>query len=94
MESTNKQPASRPADQKYRVIVGKQEQPWPKRYITGADVKQLAGSPTDWVVNQIVPGAGADPEIGDSQQVDLDEQAEPKGIKRFITRKPTTSPGA
>lgn len=33
-----------------------------------------------------------DPEIADAQTVHLDEKAEPKGIKRFTTRKPTTSP--
>jgi hypothetical protein len=83
-----------PADQRFRLIVNKQEKPWPERHITGAQIKSLAGSPPDWVVNQIVPGPGGDPEIGDTQSVDLDEQAEPRGIKKFITRKPTTTPGA
>lgn len=66
---------------------------WPEQLINGSQIKTLAGSPADWVVNQVVPGPGEDPEIGDTQQVDLDHATEPKGIKRFITRKPTTTPG-
>ncbi|MEY9981417.1 hypothetical protein ABH995_000754 [Bradyrhizobium yuanmingense] len=76
-----------------KLIVNKKEHDWPKQFIEGAEIKTLAGSPADWVVNMSVPGAGEDPEIGDTQEVDLSEHAEPKGIKRFTTRKPTTSPG-
>lgn len=78
----------------FKLIVNKQENTWPQQHITGSQIKTLAGSPADWVVNQIVPGPGTDPEIGDNQSVDLDEHAEPHGIKKFTTRKPTTSPGA
>jgi hypothetical protein len=83
-----------PADQRFRLIVNKQEKNWSEQYIKGAQIKALAGSPSDWVVNQIVPGPGGDPEIADVQSVDLGQQSEPHGIKKFITRKPTTSPGA
>lgn len=78
---------------KYKLIVNKDEQEWGQQFITGTEIKVLAGSPADWVVNQKVPGAGEDPEIGNDQKVDLDLQAEPHGVKRFTTRKPTTSPG-
>jgi len=78
----------------YKLIVNKAEKDWPERFITGAQILSLAGSPSDWVVNQLVPGPGEDPEVGPTQNVDLDEQAEPRGIKRFQTRKPKTNPGS
>ncbi|WP_247304941.1 multiubiquitin domain-containing protein [Bradyrhizobium sp. 179] len=74
-----------------KLIVNQKEHEWPKQFIEGAEFKSLAGSPEDCAVNITVPG-GEDPEIGDTQEVDLSEHAEPKGIKRFTTRKPTTSP--
>jgi hypothetical protein len=80
-------------DKQFRLIVNKQPKTWPSEFITGAQIKVLAESPADWVVNEIVPGPGEDPEIADAQQVDLSEQASPHGIKKFTTRKPTTSPG-
>ena len=78
----------------YTLIVNKQHKTWPTRHINGAELKVLAGSPSDWVVNQIVPGPGQDPEIADQQEVDLAHEVSPKGEKRFTTRKPATSPGA
>lgn len=81
------------AEKEYELIVNKQPKKWPNEFITGAEIKTLAGSPADWVVNEIIDGPGEEPEIGDTQKVDLEESALPKGTKRFITRKPTTSPG-
>jgi len=78
----------------YKLIVNKEEKDWPERYIKGRQILELAGSPPDWVVNQLLPGPGEDPEIGPDQSVDLDFEAEPKGIKKFQTRKPKTNPGA
>ncbi|MDX8456781.1 multiubiquitin domain-containing protein [Mesorhizobium sp. VK9D] len=78
----------------FHLIVNRVEHTWATETITGAQIRQLAGSPTDWVVNQIEPGPGEDPEIGDGQAVHLDEKAPPRGRKRFTTRKPATSPGA
>lgn len=80
-------------DNQFRLIANKKPKTWPSQFITGAQIKRLAESPPDWIVNEIVPGPGEDPEIGDTQQVDLSEQASPPGIKKFTTRKPTTSPG-
>lgn len=77
-----------------RLIVNKVEQNWQDRFITGAQILVLAGSPSDWIVNQLVPGSGEDPEIAPAQPVDLDLQAEPHGVKRFQTRKPKTNPGS
>lgn len=77
----------------FKLIVNKVDKAWAEQFITGAQILGLAGSPPDWVVNQIVPGPGEDPEIGPSQKVDLDPKAEPHGIKKFQTRKPATNPG-
>lgn len=77
----------------YSLIINKKQHEWDQRLINGAQIKELAGSPKDWVVNQIVPGPGEDPEVKDDQKVDLDKKAEPEGEKKFTTRKPTTSPG-
>lgn len=79
---------------KYELIVNRKEHKWPREEITGADIKRLAGSPEDWIVNEIVGGAGEDPEIGNNQAVSLNPDVPPKGIKRFITRKPKTNPGS
>jgi Multiubiquitin len=68
----------------YKLIVNKSEKNWPERHLKGKQILELAGSPPDWVVNQLVPGSGEDPEIGSEQSVDLDLQ----------TRKPSTNPGS
>lgn len=78
----------------YKLIVNRKDYQWPKELINGAEIKQLAGSPPDWIVNEIIDGPGEDPEIGDTQDVSLNPETPPKGIKRFITRKPKTNPGS
>ena len=78
----------------HKLIVNKSEKDWPERFIKGKQILELAGSPPDWVVNELVPGCGEDPEIGLEQSVDLDFHVEPCGIKRFQTRKPKTNPGS
>ena len=78
----------------HKLIVNKVEKSWPEARINGAQILELAGSPSDWVVNQLVPGSGEDPEIGPGQFVDLDLHADPPGVKRFQTRKPQTNPGS
>ena len=77
----------------YKLIVNKDPKTWPEQFITGKQILQLAGSPADWVVNELVPGPGEDPEIGLDEKVDLDLKAEPEGVKKFQTRKPKTNPG-
>ena len=80
--------------ERFKLIVNREEKDWPERHIKGRQILELAGSPADWVVNQLVTGSGEDPEIGPDESVDLDFEAEPKGIKKFQTRKPKTNPGA
>jgi Multiubiquitin len=79
---------------KFQLIINKKPYEWDHQLITGAEIKRLAGSPPDWVVNEHIPGPGEEPEIADGQKVDLDLKAPPPGVKKFTTRKPTTSPGA
>ncbi len=78
----------------FELIINRTPYKWPEEEISGAEIKHLAGSPIDWVVNQIVDGPGEDPEVSDTDSVHLDESAPPKGRKRFTTRKPKTAPGA
>lgn len=78
---------------KWDLIVNKVRHDWAAATITGREIKALAGSPPDYVVNQIVAGPNEDPVVLDDQTVDLSNDAEPRGQKRFITRKPTTTPG-
>lgn len=78
----------------YDLVVNRAPYRWAHEKIDGRQIKGLAGSPADWVVNQIINGPGEDPEIADDQYVNLAPEAEPRGEKRFITRKPKTSPGA
>ena len=79
--------------EQFKLIVNKSEKEWAKQFITGGEILELAGSPPDWVVNQLVPGPGEDPEIEPTKSVDLDLKAEPHGVKKFQTRKPATNPG-
>jgi hypothetical protein len=79
---------------KYELIVNRVDKTWPEQFIKGAQILELAGSPADWIVNLLVPGPGEDPEIGPDQSVDLALDAEPKGVKKFHTRKPKTNPGS
>jgi len=79
--------------ERHRLIVNKIQKEWPHEFITGSEIKELAGSPHDWVVNQKYPHSDEDPEIGNDQKVDLRKDAPPAGEKRFTTRKPKTSPG-
>jgi hypothetical protein len=78
----------------YQLKVNRAPHTWPREEINGAEIKGLAGSPADWVVNQTHDGPGEDPEILDNQFVQLAKDAPPKGEKAFTTRKPKTSPGA
>jgi hypothetical protein len=78
---------------RFKLIVNRVEKDWDEQFITGAQILTLAGSPSDWVVNLIVPGGGEDPEIAPTKEVDLDLKAEPEGVKKFQTRKPKTNPG-
>lgn len=74
---------------KFHLIINRKPYTWPHPSITGSQIKELSGSPADFVVNQIVDGPGEDPEIADGQSVPLT----PHGTEKFVTRKPKTTPG-
>ena len=78
-------------EKEYHLNINKKDYKWDKPIITGAEIKKLAGSPPDWVVNEIVDQPGEDPEVGDGQEERLDDPDHKR--EKFITRKPTTSPG-
>src|ERR1700733_12071826 len=59
----------------YPLKVNRIQHTWPKEQINGAQIKELAKSPADWVVNQIHDGPGEDPEILDGQLVHLAKDA-------------------
>lgn len=73
----------------YKIKINRQNYDWPHPTITGSQIKQLANSPADWVVNQKVSGPGEEPEIGDNQAVDLTGP----GPEQFTTRAPSTEFG-
>lgn len=77
-------------DKGYKLLINRKQYDWTEAKISGADIKKLAGSPSDWVVNQRVSGPGEDPEIADNGFADLS----PNGVEQFTTRKPKTTPGA
>jgi Multiubiquitin len=49
-------------DHPHELIINRKPFTWPKEEIDGRQIKELAGSPADWVVNQIVDGPGEDPD--------------------------------
>ncbi|WP_192933985.1 multiubiquitin domain-containing protein [Sinorhizobium saheli] len=73
----------------YHIRINRQNYDWPEPTITGGQIKQLAGSAADWIVNQKVKGPGEDPEIGNDQMVDLTVP----GVEQFTTRAPSTEFG-
>ena len=72
----------------YRLIVDQKPHEWPEQFITGLDIKKLAGVDQSYGVWQQLPGPN-DPEIGDNHRVDLSTPGE----KRFFTGKKTTTEG-
>jgi hypothetical protein len=77
-------------DKDFKIIVDRKHHDWPEPFITGAQIKKLAG------VDQITYDAWQDvpgPEdllIADDKKVDLRE----RGTERFFTGKKTTTEGA
>jgi len=72
----------------YKLIIDQKPHEWAEQFITGAQIKGLAGVDPSYGVWQQVPGPN-DPEIGDQQKVDLSQP----GTERFFTGKKTTTEG-
>ena len=71
----------------YKIIVDHTQHTWPEQFITGLQLKTLAGvDPTTYSVYMQVPGPN-DPEIADGQPVDL---SKPSTEKFFTGKKHTT----
>lgn len=71
-----------------RIIVDHKPHEWGEPFITGAQIKVLAGVDSAYGVWQDIPGP-IDPPVEDDQQVDLRKP----GVERFFTGKKTTTEG-
>lgn len=73
----------------YKIIVDRKPHDWPEQFITGAQIKNLAGvDQTAYDAWQDVPGP-EDLLIADDRKVDLS----PPRVERFFTGKKTTTEG-
>lgn len=72
----------------FRIIVDHKSHEWHEPFITGAQIKVLAGVDSAYGVWQDIPGP-IDPPVEDDQQVDLRKP----GVERFFTGKKTTTEG-
>ncbi len=64
---------------------------WPEQFITGAQIKHLAGiTQSDYGVWRLVPGPGDDEPVGDNERTELSHDA---GHNRFITGPVKTTEG-
>lgn len=77
-------------DKDFKINVDRKPHDWPKQFITGAEIKKLAGvDQTTYDAWQDVPGP-EDLLIADDNKVDLSQ----RGTERFFTGKKTTTEGA
>lgn len=73
----------------YKIIVDRRPHDWHEPFITGADIKRLAGvDQATFDAWQDVPGP-EDVLVADDRKVDLRE----KGTEKFFTGKKTTTEG-
>jgi hypothetical protein len=76
-------------DKPFKILVDHKPHDWPEPFITGADIKRLAGvDQATYEAWQDVPGPEDIP-VGDSDKADLREP----GRERFFTGKKTTTEG-
>jgi len=76
-------------DKHFQIIVDQKPHKWDKPFITGLEIKNIAGvDPAAYDAWQDVPGP-EDILLGDTDQVDLREE----GTERFFTGKKTTTEG-
>jgi len=76
-------------DKSFKIIVDQRPHKWNERFITGAQIKQLAGVDlATFDAWQDVPGP-EDELLADSDEVDLSKP----GAERFFTGKKTTTEG-
>jgi hypothetical protein len=76
-------------DKAFKIVVDQKHHEWRERYITGLEIKRLAGvDPATYDAWQDVRGP-EDILVGDNDQVDLTKP----GVERFFTGKKTTTEG-
>ena len=75
-------------EESFHIIIDHKPHDWREQFITGSQIKQLAGVDPSYGVWQDIPGP-KDPPIEDNQKVDLSG----KSVERFFTGKKTTTEG-
>lgn len=75
--------------EKYKLLINQKPYEVDDQFITGAQIKVLAGSPANYGVWLKVNGPEPDEPIGDNQQVDLSQP----GREHFFTGAKTTTEG-
>lgn len=76
-------------DKSFHIIVDQKPHNWPEQFITGLEIKNLAGvDPSTYDAWQDVPGP-EDILLGNNDRADLSEP----GTERFFTGKKTTTEG-
>jgi hypothetical protein len=82
-------PEHEPKEKPFHIIVDDKPHDWPAQFISGLDIKKLAGvDPATYDAWQDVPGPEDTP-IGNNDKVDLSKP----GTERFFTGKKTTTEG-
>ena len=72
----------------FKIIVDHTPHNWQRQFITGMEIKDLAGVDASYGVWQDLPGP-EDPPVGDNEKIDLLEP----GVERFFTGIKTTTEG-
>lgn len=76
-------------DKPFKIIIDRKPQEWPESFITGAQIKELAGvDRATFDAWQDVPGP-EDILVGDDHKIDLRQPS----TERFFTGKKTTTEG-
>lgn len=76
-------------EKKYKILVDQKPFDWENQFITGAQIKNLVGAPSNYGVWLKVNGQGEDEEIENDEQVDL---AQP-GREHYFTGSKSTTEG-
>lgn len=82
-------PQPEPKPEIYKILVDHKPHDWPRPYITGTEIKRVAGvDPATYDAWQDVAGP-EDKLVADNERVDL----RPHGVEKFYAIKKTTTEG-
>lgn len=73
----------------FKILVDQKPIDWTKQFITGLEIKNLAGVDSSYGVWIKVNGPGDDQPVGDNEQIELS----PSGREHFFTGKKQTTEG-